>query len=89
QPPQLITTRSELAALLPHLLRQAVLGFDLETTGLDPHQDRVRLVSLAWDGGVALVDASAVPLEELTPLFGPEGPVLVGHNLKFDLSFLL
>lgn len=89
EPPQLITASSELAALLPHLLRQATLGFDLETTGLDPHQDGVRLVSLAWDGGVALVDASAVPLEELTPLFGPEGPVLVGHNLKFDLGFLM
>lgn len=89
QTPQLITRPSDLEALLPHLLSQPCLGFDLETTGLDPHQDRVRLVSLAWDGGVALVDASAVPLEELTPLFGPEGPVLVGHNLKFDLGFLM
>lgn len=89
EPPQLITHPADLEALLPTLLRQPRLGVDLESTGLDPHQDKVRLVSLAWDGGVALVDASAIPLEELTPLFGPEGPVLTGHNLKFDLGFLI
>lgn len=89
QTPQLITRPSDLEALLPHLLSQPCLGFDLETTGLDPHQDRVRLVSVAWPEGVALVDAFAVPLQTLAPLLGLEGPTLIGHNLKFDLTFLL
>jgi DNA polymerase-1 len=38
---------------------------------------------------VFVVDLFRVPLEVFAPLFGEEGPVLVGHNLKFDLGFLL
>ncbi|WP_223968946.1 hypothetical protein [Thermus thermophilus] len=76
--------------LLDLLMRQPVLGVDLETTGLDPHTARPRLLSLAGERFAVVVDLFRVPLEVFRPLFSwEEGPLLVGHNLKFDLLFLL
>src|SRR5262249_33469301 len=48
-----------------NLVRQALdrtgtVALDLETTGLDPRRDRVRLLSLHTDAGAFLVDAFAV-----------------------------
>jgi DNA polymerase-1 len=65
---------------------------DLETTGLDPRTDRIRLLSLNLDtpdGGriTYLVDCFMVdPAPLLAVLPGRE---LVGHNLLFDLRFLM
>ncbi|WP_295432985.1 bifunctional 3'-5' exonuclease/DNA polymerase [Thermus sp.] len=78
--------------VLDYLGRFPFLGLDLETTGLDPHRDRIRLLTLATEEGAITFDLFRVPqaLEALKPLLAsPRGPVLVGHNLKFDLGFLL
>lgn len=83
-------TGEGLKELLRLLMARPVVGLDLETTGLDPHTSRPRLLSLAAEDLVFVVDLAWVPLEALRPLFtGEVGPVLVGHNLKFDLGFLL
>jgi DNA polymerase I-like protein with 3'-5' exonuclease and polymerase domains len=85
----LVTDAGALAAELPALLEAPAVGLDVETTGLDPHRDRLRLVQLAIPGRVVLVDASACPVAGLAPLFeAPAGPRLLGHHLAFDLRFL-
>jgi hypothetical protein len=68
-----------------------LVGLDLETTGLDPRTDRVRLLSLATDtidGGafVYLVDCFAIDPGPLWEALTEQA--LVGHNLQFDLGFL-
>ena len=87
-------TPSELADALSLLMAHEMVGVDLETTGLDPHTAQVRLISFGYhEGGqekAVLVEGTPEALQALRPLFEEEkGPVLVGHNLRFDLSFLM
>lgn len=65
--------------------------FDTETTGLDPHEDKLVAVLLKQAGmpsvivDVRRMDASArAGLQTILT----HTPLLVGHNLKFDVSFL-
>lgn len=65
------------------------IAVDLETTGLDPRLDRVRLVQ-TYDGStVNIVDAFKEPeaLDELVKLFEDPKITKVGQNLAFDMSF--
>ncbi len=70
------------------------LGFDLETTGLDPINDRIVTITFKPKGKQATVvdvrhfspDALRLLGTLLEPLF--DGTVaLIGHNLAFDLEF--
>lgn len=65
-----------------------VIAFDLETTGLNPRKDRIRLLSLS-DGnkGSALVmDCFEHDIRQVLPWLS--GKTLIAHNAVFDLGFL-
>ena len=62
------------------------IGVDVETSGLNPREDRVRLVQVALGEDVYVVDAFAVDIQPLAAALA--GHELVGHNLLFDISFL-
>ncbi|WP_448377741.1 DNA polymerase, partial [Fervidobacterium sp.] len=82
---------ASLEGVLPLLAREEVVGFDLETTGLDPHTAKVRLVSLYLpsEGRAVVLDLFRLGEGVVEKLFSGEGPNLVGHNLAFDLTFLM
>jgi len=82
----LIDTEAELQTLLPELQEADRVALDLETTGLDPRQHQVRLLTLATECGTWLVDCFKV---DPRPLFSilAEKKLLI-HNTLFDLSFL-
>jgi DNA polymerase-1 len=86
----LVTSPADLAPVLEALTGSVVVALDIETIGLNPRSDRIRLLQLATDAGrVFLMDLFTVPADALTPLFevlGRKG--LVIHNAKFELSFL-
>ena len=63
-----------------------MLALDLETTGLSPRNDRVRLISLATPQGTWLIDCFAVDPRRLFGVLSKK--TLVIHNALFDLSFL-
>ena len=63
------------------------VALDLETTGLDPRKDRVRLLSLATEGGTWLIDCFEVDPSPLFPILSEKE--LVIHNAFFDLGFLV
>jgi DNA polymerase-1 len=82
-----VTTASRLAAVLLDLAACPRLGFDIETTGLDPRTAQIRLLQFATPSRVVLVDAYQCPLPLLAPLLHSPAQ-FVGHNLKFELHFL-
>lgn len=83
-----ITDPAEARALAWQLANAPYVGIDLETTGLDPHEDRARLLALATEDGAWVVDLATVPIETLNPvLLG--GPLKIAHNAKFDCRFIM
>jgi DNA polymerase-1 len=73
------------------LMNEPAVGLDLETTGLDPLVDHVRLLSLASPSRVYLVDAAQEPdwPGSLRPLMEHSQTCKIVHHGKFDLRFLL
>jgi DNA polymerase I-like protein with 3'-5' exonuclease and polymerase domains len=96
---RLITNPAELAEACAELSGQTAVGFDTETTALDPYRGRMRLMQFSALGGTAYVidldrfraadgvtpdRAALAPLLEL--LAAPR-PVKIAHNAKFDAKW--
>ena len=71
--------------VVAELMAEPVVGLDIETTGLDPLLDKIRLVQLASPSATYVIDAYHVPLGVLTPVLS-SGPVKVIHNAKGNLK---
>jgi DNA polymerase-1 len=95
----LVTTPAELNAAIAELSKHAVVGFDTETTALDPYKGRIRLVQFAApDGAAYIIDldcfrtgngsiAQSDSLAPLRQLLAAVRPVKVAHNAKFDAKW--
>ena len=59
-PYQLVNNPADMQTVLQALDESERVGLDTETTGLNPRTDRGRLVQLATDRGVFLLDAFAL-----------------------------
>jgi DNA polymerase I-like protein with 3'-5' exonuclease and polymerase domains len=88
----LVSDPADLPMVVAAVGESAVVGLDVETTGLDARADRVRLLSLACDttdGGTVVYVVDCFTVTDLSALWGPLATVVVvGHNLLFDLQFL-
>jgi hypothetical protein len=84
--PPLLTSPLELESIAEEIRVAEIVGVDLETTGLNPRSDRVRLISLATAASVYLVDCFEVDPGPLFPVLAQKK--LVFHNAAFDLGFL-
>ena len=97
---QLVTTPDALAAACEKLGAADAVGFDCETTSLDPYAGQLRLMQFtapglptyivdlrlfAGDGGDA---ARVESLEPLRRLLAAPRPVKVAHNAKFDAKWV-
>lgn len=67
-----------------------IKGLDLETTGLDPRTDRVRLVQVCTKGEVEIIDVFKHPeyMDTLLAMCEDSNIVKIFQNAKFDLSFI-
>lgn len=63
------------------------LALDTETSGLDPHTDRLLLIQFGTADRQILIDAQAVSASDLAPIFRRDRPVVM-HNASFDLKML-
>jgi DNA polymerase-1 len=92
-----INTAEQLSAACERLSQLPVVGFDCETTSLDPYAGRIRLIQLAAPDGVHIVDLDrfasngearhAPALEPLRRLLAAPRPVKIAHNAKFDAKW--
>jgi DNA polymerase I len=83
---------TELTPYVYEFSKSEIVAVDTETTGLDPHADKVRLIQLAVPGQpVLLIDCFSMLPDGLTQLqeilAGPG--VKVFQNAKFDIQFLM
>lgn len=90
--PFLVTDAEEFRRVLAATEGAPVVGLDTETTGLDPHVDRVRTIQLATGDAAWVVDAWEVrdigALRDWLAARARAGLRTVAHNAKFDLSML-
>jgi DNA polymerase I len=92
---KLITDAAGRAELIGRLTKLDSFCFDTETTGLDVNSAELVGIAFSWEKGKAFFvhlpdDRTQVLaiLEEFRPLFGNQGIIKVGQNLKYDISVL-
>src|SRR5262245_55603740 len=89
---RLVTEAHDLPQVAEALIAEPVIGLDTETTGLDPHTSRLRLIQLATPGTSFIIDLFRMPDGALRPILdclAAPRPIKVLHNAKFDAKFLL
>ena len=84
---QYITDIEQAIVAVKELVFESEIGLDIETTGLDPILDKIRLVQISTPLNTYVIDMYHVPLSVLNPLL-TGGPIKVIHNAKFDVGFL-
>jgi hypothetical protein len=83
---QLVRTEADLQALAEKLQGAERVALDLETTGLDPREAQVRIISLTTTQGTWLVDCFQIDPHPLFPILADKE--LIAHNALFELTFL-
>jgi len=82
----LVTTQEQLRGVVANLEGTDLVALDLETTGLDPRKDSIRLLSLATKDATYIVDCHSVDPAGLFAIL--TDATVVAHNALFDLGFL-
>ncbi len=85
--PPIIRDAQGVADFLAKVSHAPFLAVDTETSGLDPHADRLLLIQFGTATEQCLVDAHAVDAKAIQPLFRPDRTVVL-HNASFDLKML-
>ena len=87
---QYLDSDQKISQALQELDGCEILGLDVETSGLDFFQDKIRLLQLASPAAVKIIELKSVQpktLDLLSDFFGRQR-TLVFHNGKFDLAML-
>ena len=95
---ELVKDAESLKAVCAKLTQQEVLGFDTETTELDPFDGELRLVQFSDGKGTVVIDLlpfggggsirDSIELEPLRDLIENERVMKVAHNAKFDAKWV-
>jgi DNA polymerase I len=96
---QLITDAETLKKACEDLQKEDYLGFDTETTALDPYEGVLRLVQLSTGKDTKVIDLkpfsergdlkTSAELAPLRDLLNAPKPIKIAHNAKFDAKWIL
>jgi len=87
-----INSQQEITPYLPLLKQAKAIAVDTETTGLDPHTDKLRLIQIAAEGlPVLVIDCFSFLPSGLSLIKGilETRSVKIFQNAKFDLQFFM
>ena len=79
---------SKLEKEVPTIMDSLSWGCDTETTGLDPHKDKVIMLQLGRRDIQYVIDVRKVSLEPLRPFLESQQHRKVFHNAKFDYKMI-
>jgi len=94
---EVITDVEALRRAVDQLSSKQAIGLDTETTELDPYLARLRLIQIATNDGVYIIDVNhfsngdmrqSETLEPLRQLLAAPRPIKIAHNSKFDAKFI-
>lgn len=74
--------------VIPMLAGLDVLGIDIETRGSDPNSSTILSMQFSSSQDVWVIDTRKVNVKPLLEILVQTNPLLIGHNLKYDLAFL-
>jgi len=83
-----LTTTTQVEDLFPTLMAKRVWAVDTETSGLDPHTNKVVMLQIGDQNTQYVIDTRRASVEPLRAFFESRDIKKVGHNLKFDYKFL-
>jgi DNA polymerase I-like protein with 3'-5' exonuclease and polymerase domains len=96
---QLITDAQTLQKACDQLKTEDFLGFDTETTALDPYEGEIRLIQLSTGRETQVIDLkpfaereslrTSLELAPLRELLSAPKPIKIAHNAKFDAKWIL
>jgi len=74
--------------VIPELAKLDKIGLDIETRGFNPRHSDILTAQFGNSDVQWVVDARRVNLQPLLDMLTTARPLLIGHNLKYDLEFL-
>lgn len=82
-----ITDPAGVARVVAEMESETIVGYDLETTGLDPFVDDVVLMQIGNHIKQFVIDVRKVSVEPLRGILENTKITKLGHNIKFDYRF--
>jgi len=71
-----------------YCIEKTILGFDTETTGLDPHNSKVVMLQIGDYENQFVIDTRNQDVVIIKDLFENDRIIKIGHNIKFDYKMM-
>lgn len=84
-----IHQRRSVEESLDALSSMDIIGLDTETTGLDPHKERILSLQLGNATDQYVIDCTTVDIEKYRSILEDKHKLFVLWNAKFDVQFLM
>jgi DNA polymerase I-like protein with 3'-5' exonuclease and polymerase domains len=82
-------TIATISECIEYFREQPEIAVDTETTGFDPHSNKLLCIQLGTPERQYVINTQLHPLSEIKSIFNDEPHMFLFQNAKFDLQFLM